>query len=279
MQHKEVVNLSLKDLVPYEAQPFHVIDDEAMTELAESVKIVGVLVPIIVRQIKNNKYEIISGHRRKRACEIAGVTEIPATIMELDDDEAAIMLVDCNLQRENLLPSEKAYAYKLKLDAIKHQGKREILDADDEILLISSEIIGKDADKSGRQIRRYIRLTELILDLLDKVDKKIIPVTAGAEISFLNVKMQVALNNQIEFVECKVNLQQAKKLKKKFLDGTLNEDEIFKILSVDEIDTTLSIDYSKLRKYFPANYTRKQCENALWDILEEWKERNCEAGD
>ena len=275
MQHKEVVNLSLKDLVPYEAQPFHVIDDEAMTELAESVKIVGVLVPIIVRQIKNNKYEIISGHRRKRACEIAGVTEIPATIMELDDDEAAIMLVDCNLQRENLLPSEKAYAYKLKLDAIKHQGKREILDADDEILLISSEIIGKDADKSGRQIRRYIRLTELILDLLDKVDKKIIPVTAGAEISFLNVKMQVALNNQIEFVECKVNLQQAKKLKKKFLDGTLNEDEIFKILSVDEIETTLSIDYSKLRKYFPTNYTRKQCENALWDILEEWKERNC----
>ncbi|MBR3993874.1 MAG: ParB/RepB/Spo0J family partition protein [Clostridia bacterium] len=275
MQHKEVVNLSLKDLVPYEAQPFHVIDDEAMTELAESVKIVGVLVPIIVRQIKNNKYEIISGHRRKRACEIAGVTEIPATIMELDDDEAAIMLVDCNLQRENLLPSEKAYAYKLKLDAIKHQGKREILDADDEILLISSEIIGKDADKSGRQIRRYIRLTELILDLLDKVDKKIIPVTAGAEISFLNVKMQVALNNQIEFVECKVNLQQAKKLKKKFLDGTLNEDEIFKILSVDEIETTLSIDYSKLRKYFPANYTRKQCENALWEILEEWKERNC----
>ena len=195
--------------------------------------------------------------------------------MELDDDEAAIMLVDCNLQRENLLPSEKAYAYKLKLDAIKHQGKREILDADDEILLISSEIIGKDADKSGRQIRRYIRLTELILDLLDKVDKKIIPVTACAEISFLNVKMQVALNNQIEFVECKVNLQQAKKLKKKFLDGTLNEDEIFKILSVDEIETTLSIDYSKLRKYFPANYTRKQCENALWDILEEWKERNC----
>ena len=275
MQHKEVVNLSLKDLVPYEAQPFHVIDDEAMTELAESVKIVGVLVPIIVRQIKNNKYEIISGHRRKRACEIAGVTEIPATIMELDDDEAAIMLVDCNLQRENLLPSEKAYAYKLKLDAIKHQGKREILDADDEILLISSDIIGKDADKSGRQIRRYIRLTELILDLLDKVDKKIIPVTAGAEISFLNVKMQVALNNQIEFVECKVNLQQAKKLKKKFLDGTLNEDEIFKILSVDEIETTLSIDYSKLRKYFPSNYTRKQCENALWEILEEWKERNC----
>lgn len=275
MQHKEVVNLSLKDLVPYEAQPFHVIDDEAMTELAESIKIVGVLVPIIVRKIKNNKYEIISGHRRKRACEIAGVTEIPATIMELDDDEAAIMLVDCNLQRENLLPSEKAYAYKLKLDAIKHQGKREILDADDELLLISSEIIGKDADRSGRQIRRYIRLTELILDLLDKVDKKIIPVTAGAEISFLNVKMQVAVNNQIEFVECKVNLQQAKKLKKKFLDGTLNEDEIFKILSVDETGTTLSLDYSKLRKYFPANYTRKQCENALWDILEEWKERNC----
>ena len=275
MQHKEVVNLSLKDLVPYEAQPFHLIDDEAMTELAESIKIVGVLVPIIVRQMKNNKYEIISGHRRKRACEIAGVTEIPATIMELDDDEAAIMLVDCNLQRENLLPSEKAYAYKLKLDAIKHQGKREILDADDELLLISSEIIGKDADRSGRQVRRYIRLTELILDLLDKVDKKIIPVTAGAEISFLNVKMQVAVNNQIEFVECKVNLQQAKKLKKKFLDGTLNEDEIFKILSVDETGATMSIDYSKLRKYFPANYTRKQCENALWDILEEWKERNC----
>ena len=211
MRHNEVVMLPINELMDFEAQPFKVLDDDSMYELVESIKNVGVLVPIIVRK-QNGRYEIISGHRRKRACVIAGIDTIPATVMELDDDEAAIMLVDSNLQRENLLPSEKAYAYKLKLDAIKHQGKRGDA-SDDELLLVSSDLVGTESNKSGRQIRRYIRLTELIYPLLDKVDIKIIPVTAGAEVSFLNVKLQVSLNEQIDFYECKLNTHQAKAIK------------------------------------------------------------------
>ena len=161
------VMLPVNEIADFEAQPFKVLDDDSMQELAESIRNVGVLVPIIVRRMENGRYEIISGHRRKRACELAGISEIPATVMELNDDEAAIMLVDSNLQRENLLPSEKAYAYKLKLDALRHQGKEG--DAID-----SADAVGARNDRSGRQIQRYIRLTELIYPLLDKVDLKII---------------------------------------------------------------------------------------------------------
>ena len=164
----------LKNLYAFANHPYRVMDDEKMMELVESVKENGVLEPAIVRLRALGGYEIISGHRRKRACVIAGIDTIPATVMELDDDEAAIMLVDSNLQRENLLPSKKAYAYKLKLDAIKHQGKKSDM-PDDELLLVSSDLIGAKSNKSGRQIRRYIRLTELIYPLLDKVDIKIIP--------------------------------------------------------------------------------------------------------
>lgn len=172
--------MNISDLVDFKSQPFKVFDDNAMYELVESIKNVGVLVPIIVRPLQDGKYEIVSGHRRKRVCEIAGLDEVPVQIKRVDNDEAAILLVDSNLQRENLLPSEKAYAYKLKLDAIKHQGKRLY----EETFLGSSAVVGQGIEQSGRQIRRYIRLTELIYKLLDKVDCNIIPVTAGAEISF-----------------------------------------------------------------------------------------------
>lgn len=267
MQHNETVNLLISDLVDYEAQPYKVIDDAAMDELVESIKRVGVLTPIIVRRLANGKYEIIAGHRRKRACVLAGKTDIPATIKQLNDDEAAILLVDSNLQRENLLPSEIAYAYRLKLEALKHQGKKSEC-ADNE--LESTDLIGIDSDKSGRQVRRYIRLTELIFPLLDKVDIKIIPVTAGAEVSFLNVKLQVTLNEQMDFMECKLNTKQASKLKRLFLDGTLDGDKIEEILLNQEKSKMLRLNYNKLKKYFPKNYTAKQCEKALWEMLEEW---------
>ena len=273
MRHNEVVMLPINELMDFEAQPFKVLDDDSMYELAESIKSVGVLVPVIVRK-QNGRYEIISGHRRKRACTIAGIDTIPATVMELDDDEAAIMLVDSNLQRENLLPSEKAYAYKLKLDAIKHHGKKGDV-PDDVLLLVSSDLIGTESNKSGRQIRRYIRLTELIYPLLDKVDIKIIPVTAGAEISFLNVRLQVSLNDQIDFYECKLNTHQASVLKKHYLDGTLTDSVIKKVLMEDDKSTAISLNYSKLKKYFPNSYTAKQCEKALWEILDKWHKEHC----
>ena len=272
MHHEKSSLLAVSELVDYEAQPFKVLDDESMDQLVESIKQVGVLVPIIVRQLSNGLYEIISGHRRKRACEIAGIKKIPAVIKELNDDEAAILLVDSNLQRENLLPSEKAYAYKLKLDAIKHQGKK---NEQDSAICESTDIIGVDSDKSGRQIRRYIRLTELIIPLLDKVDLKIIPVVAGAEVSFLNVKLQVTLNEQMDFMECKLNTRQAKKLKQFYLDSNLDEDKIEEVLLNQEKCKMLRINYYKLKKYFPQIYTAKQCEKALWEILDEWYNQHC----
>ena len=268
MHHNETVMLPINELMDFEAQPFKVLDDDSMYELAESIKSVGVLVPIIVRK-QNGRYEIISGHRRKRACVIAGIDTIPATVMELDDDEAALMLVDSNLQRENLLPSEKAYAYKLKLDVIKHQGKKSDM-PDDDLLLVSSDLVGTESNKSGRQIRRYIRLTELIYPLLDKVDIKIIPVTAGAEVSFLNVKLQVSLNEQIDFYECKLNTHQATVLKNHYLEGTLTDAIIKQILTEEDKNSAITLNYNKLKKYFPNSYTAKQCEQALWEILEKW---------
>lgn len=272
MRHNEVVMLPINELMDFEAQPFKVLDDDSMYELVESIKIVGVLVPIIVRK-QNGRYEIISGHRRKRACVIAGIDTIPATVMELDDDEAALMLVDSNLQRENLLPSEKAYAYKLKLDVIKHQGKKSDM-PDDDLLLVSSDLVGTESNKSGRQIRRYIRLTELIYPLLDKVDIKIIPVTAGAEVSFLNVKLQVSLNEQIDFYECKLNTHQATVLKNHYLEGTLTDAVIKQILTEEGSNSAIILNYNKLKKYFPNSYTAKQCEKALWEILDNWYRKN-----
>ena len=266
MQHKEVVNLSLKDLVPYEAQPFHVIDDEAMTELAESVKIVGVLVPIIVRQIKNNKYEIISGHRRKRACEIAGVTEIPATIMELDDDEAAIMLVDSNLHREHILPSERAFAYKLKLDAIKHQGKTSMQLAQK----LSVEVVGESAGESKDKVRRYIRLTYLIPELLELVDEGKIALTPAVELSYLTDDEQYALLDAIELEERTPSLSQAVRFKKLSQTGELSDESIETIMQEDKANQKPTVKFSveRLQKVAPKvkesdleNFVMKACEH------------------
>ena len=175
MQWNNVTYLKIQDLVDFEAQPFKVVDDEAMQELADSIKTVGVLVPTIVRQLKDGKCEIISGHRRKRACQIVGKNTIPAVVVKLNDDEAAILLVDSNLQREKLLPSERAYAYKLKLEALKSQGiKNEFTCGHDVHKLKSRDEIGQAFGESGRQVQRYIRLTELIYQLLDKVDEDIV---------------------------------------------------------------------------------------------------------
>ena len=270
----DVEILPIRDLVDFEAQPFKVVDDEAMQELVDSIKTVGVLVPIIVRRIKDGKYEIISGHRRKRACILAGKNTIPAVVTELNDDEAAILLVDSNLQREKLLPSERAYAYKMKLEALKHQGiKNEFTCGHDVHKLKSRDEIGKAFGESGRQVQRYIRLTELIYQLLDKVDENIIKFIAGVEISYLDTRHQIMLNDVVDYNCCEVNAKQGTQIKKHYLDGDLSEDKINEILKGEEIrkiKEKISINYTRLKEYFPKEYTPQLCEEALWDILDKW---------
>ena len=271
MEHN-IVMLSIDKLVDFSDHPYKVLDDEAMDELCESIRTVGVLVPIIVRTAEDGRYEIISGHRRKRACEREGIGIIPAVIAKLNDDEAAILLVDSNLHRENILPSEKAYAYKLKLDAMKHQGKRDGT---------CGQFVHKSRDgvaqfgESGRQVQRYIRLTELIFQLLDKVDMKQIPVTAGAEVSHLDVRNQVMVNDVLDRECCGLSLHQAIKLKQHYFDGTISEEKIADIITKNEQKDTgkVILQYDRLRKYFPEHYTIKECEEALWRILEAWFEK------
>lgn len=267
-----VVLLKINDLIEFSDQPFKVIEDESMTELVKSIKEVGVLVPIIVRRIENGKYEIISGHRRKRACELAEISEIPSIIMELDDDEAAILLVDSNLQREHILPSERAYAYKLKLEAIKHQGERRDLTSRTIVgKSESADEVGVSFGESGRQVHRYIRLTELIFQLLDKVDEGIIPVTAGAELSYLDTKNQAMVNDYIEREVCGVSIKQGKLIRDSYINDCLDEDSMNKIFEEEEKKEKFYLDFTRLKSYFPKEYTMKECEAALWKILDGMK--------
>ena len=263
----DVVFLKTADLIEFSDQPFKVIEDESMTELAQSIKSVGVLVPIIVRRIENGKYEIISGHRRKRACEIVGISEIPSIVMELDDDEAAIMLVDSNLQREHILPSERAYAYKLKLEAIKHQGVKDKISTCGTGVHKSRDDVAQYGE-SGRQVHRYIRLTELIFHLLYKVDEGIIPVTAGAELSYLDTKNQAKVSDYIEREVCGVSIKQAKLIRDSYTNDNLDEDSLNKIFAEEEKEEKFYLDYTRLKSYFPKEYTMKECEAALWKILD-----------
>lgn len=274
MQWENVTCLEIEDLVDFEAQPFKVVDDEAMQELVDSIKTVGVLVPIIVRPMKERKYEIIAGHRRKRASILAGNNTIPARILKLNDDQAAILLVDSNLQREKLLPSERAYAYKLKLEALKHQGIKNYFTSRHDVgRLESADVVGHSFGESGRQVQRYIRLTELIYQLLDKVDEDIIKFIAGVEISYLDTRHQILLNDTIDYNCYEVNAKQGTQIKKHYLDGDLSEDKINEILKGEEskkLKEKISINYTKLKEYFPKEYTPQQCEEALWEILDKW---------
>jgi len=269
---KEACTLEVTKLVDFEAQPFKVLDDESMCELVESIKSVGVLVPITVRPMKDGKYEIISGHRRKRACEIAGIDKVPAIIKDLNNEEAAIMLVDSNLQRERILPSERAHACRLKFEALKHQGRPSGHDVPN---LLTTDVLGIVDNKTGRQVRRYIRLTELIDPLLQKVDEGTVPITVGTELSYLNVKWQSEVNDILESELCPISVSQALKIKTHYLNDTLSKSIIMDLLA-EQRDTKkgLQLDCERLKSYFPKEYTIKQCEDLLWKILEEWKRKH-----
>lgn len=276
---EKIVLIPLSELHTFENHPFKVQDDDKMAETVDSVKQNGVLVPGIVRPHSDGGYEIVSGHRRKRACEIAGLSDMPVIVRNMDDDTAMILVVDSNLQRENLLPSEKAFAYKMKLEAIKRQAGRPSKENPRQTVgnLESADILGKDTGESGRQVQRYIRLTELITPILEMADRKEIPFNAAVEISYLNVQQQTELIDVMEKEQCPPSLSQAQHMKKFSLEGKLNYDVIDAIMSGQkEPPIKITLKEEKLRKYFPKGYTAEQIEQKIFKILDSWHKKQME---
>ena len=260
--------LSPEKMQPFPNHPFKVVDDEKMMDMVESIKEYGVLVPIIVRPVENGNYEIVSRHH---AAVWAGQEEIPAIVREMDEDAAVLVMVDSNLQRENILPSEKAFAYRMKLEALKHQGKRSDLTSAQIGLKLSTEIIGEQNGDSRNQVKRYIRLTHLIPDILEMVDNKNIAFNAAVEISYLSEKEQELLHDNMDVNECSPSLSQAKRLKKYSQDGKLTEDVIDAIMTEEkETDTKLVLKGDTIKKYFPKEYTPMQMQQVITKLLENW---------
>ena len=270
-----IVNIPLSQLYDFPNHPFKVRDDEKMEETVESVKAYGVLVPAIVRQRPDGEYEIVSGHRRKRASELAGLSELPAIVRDLDDDAATIIMVDSNLQRENILPSERAAAYKMKLEAIKRQGERRDLTSAQvgQKLKWAVERVAEDAGESRSQVQRYVRLTELQPELQDMVDTGKIAMTPAVEISYLKPKEQELLLETIDSEQATPSLSQAQRMKKLSQVGGLNEDTMLSIMSEQkkpELSSNITLSGEKLKKYFPKSYTPAQIENTIFKLLDSW---------
>ena len=266
-------NISIEKLFPFEGHPFKVQDNEEMNALIESIQEYGILSPLIVRPKENteDKYEIVSGHRRFRAAVKAGIKEVPALIVPLDRDAAAIAVVDSNLHREHILPSEKAFAYKLKMEALSRQGKRSDLTFDQVgRKLETAEIIGQQADESKNQVRRYIRLTNLIPPILDMVDEKRIAFTPAVELSYLLPEEQRMLLSEMEYSDCTPSLSQAQRLKALSIQGLFTKEQLSAIMSEEKANQKerVKIPVERIRKYFPKNYTTTQMEETIVKLCE-----------
>ncbi|QOV18542.1 ParB/RepB/Spo0J family partition protein [Blautia liquoris] len=272
---EKIVELPLTELFPFKDHPFKVIDNEAMYDTAESIKQYGVLVPAIVRPRDEGGYEIVAGHRRKRACEIAERPTMPVIVRNLDDDAATIIMVDSNLQRENILPSERAFAFKLKLEAIKRQGARTDLTSTQDEQKLSAEKVGKDAGVGKDTVRRYIRLTELIPELLSMVDEKKIALSPAVELSYLKNEEQISLLEAMEMEQATPSQPQAKRLREFSEKGKLTIEVMSAIMSEEkkgDLDkVTLTAD--KIKKYFPKSYTPRQMEDTIIKLLEGWHKK------
>lgn len=271
----ELVTLALADLRPFSRHPYKVRDDEAMREMVESVKQYGVLSPAIARPLPDGGYELVSGHRRKRACELAGLETMPVIVRELDDDAAAILVVDSNLQREDLLPSERAFAYKLKLEAIRHQGERtDLTSAQVGPKLTAAEKVAEESPDSKSQIKRYIRLTELIPPLLDMVDERRIAFNPAYELSFLTKDEQRLLLDAMDSEQATPSLSQAQRLKQFSQRGELDAVVMRAIMSEEKKEVErVTLKGDTLRKYFPASYTPKRMEETIIRLLEQWQKQ------
>ena len=274
-QQERVQEIPLSELHPFEGHPFRVVDDEEMMKTAESVRDFGVLTPAIVRPDPDGGYEIVSGHRRHRASELAGKETMPAIVRDLDDDAAIILMVDANLQRESILPSERAFAYKMKLDAIKHQGERTDLTSTQVAQKLSVEKVGEDAGVSKDTVRRYIRLTELIPELLDMVDTGQIKFNPAVELSYLASEEQQDFLSAMDYAQAAPSLSQAQRIKKLAQEGECTLDgmcEIMNEIKKGELDR-VTFKTDSLRKYFPKSYTNKQMEDKIIQLLEQWQKK------
>ena len=275
-KREKVQMIPLAELHPFRNHPFKVKDDEAMANTVDSVRQYGVLVPAIARPLENGGYELVSGHRRRHASELAGLTEMPVIVRDLDDDAATIIMVDSNLQRETLLPSERAFAYKMKLEAIKHQGLRSDLTSSQVGMKLQAlDIVGQNAGESRNQVHRFIRLTALSPDLLNFVDEKKVAFNPAVELSYLKTEEQVLLLDAMESEQTTPSLSQAQRLKKFSQEGKLSVDVMRAIMSEEkkpEMDKVIFTS-AKLRQYFPKSYTPQQMENTILRLLEQWQRK------
>ena len=267
---RNVSYIEVEKLKPFENHPYYVKDDDEMMNLTESIKENGILSPLIVRPIENNEYEVISGHRRLHAGIKAGMDKVPALIYEMDRDAAVIALVDSNLHRDNILPSERAFAYKMKMEALSHQGKRTDLTSAQVEPKLSAEIIGESENISRETVKRYIRLTNLLPKLLEYVDEGRIAFTPAVELSYLNDIEQQDLIQTIESEDCTPSLSQAVRMKKLSQAGELDDDKIFEIMSEEKANQKerIKIPTERVRKYFPDSYTKSQIEDAIVKLCE-----------
>ena len=274
---EEIKPVPISELKPFTEQPFKVKLDEDMDALVESIKQCGVLTPVIARPHKDGGYEILSGHRRVKACELAGITDIPVVVKNLDDDTATILLVDSNLQREHILPSEKAFAYQMKLEAMKRKAGRPSNENRSQIgnnfeNKRSAEIFSEEIGESKNQIFRYIRLTNLIDPILDMVDNNQIAMNAAVEISYLGSKEQAAVMQSIEKEETSPSIAQARKMRKFHQDGNLSNAVIDSIMMEQKPETVkITLGEDKLKKYFPKSYSKAKMEEIILKLLDKWR--------
>ncbi len=286
-QTERVQQIPLSELHPFEGHPFRVMDDEEMQKTVESVKEYGVLTPAIARPDPDGGYEIISGHRRMRAAELAGLKTLPVIVRDMDDDTAIILMVDSNLQREHILPSERAFAYRMKLEAIKHQGVRTDLSLDGTCAQVghkldgkkSRDIVAEEAGVSKNQVSRYIRLTELIPEILDMVDEKKIAFNPAVELSHLKPQEQREFLEAMDYAQTTPSLSQAQRIKRMSQEGTCTLDQMCDVMNELKKDdmTTITISHDVLRKYFPRSYTPQQMQDVIVKLLDQWmKKRNRE---
>ena len=278
---ERVMDIALTELFPFKNHPFKVKDDEAMAETAESINKYGVLVPAIARPRDEGGYELVAGHRRHRASELAGLETMPVLVRNLDDDAATIIMVDSNLQRENILPSERAFAYKMKLDAIKRKAGRPTKENGSQVgdNLRSVNILSENAPDSARQIQRYIRLTELIPELLDMVDDKKIAFNPAVELSYLKPEEQTNLLEAMDMEQTTPSLSQAQRLKKFSAEGKCTLEAMCAIMSEEkkgELDK-ITLTSDKLRKYFPKSYTPQKMEETILKLLETWHKKRTQS--
>ena len=279
-QLERVQKTTISELVPFKDHPFKVVDDEAMLRTMESIAQYGVLTPLIARPLEDGTYEIISGHRRVHAAQAAGLTEVPVIVRDMDDDAATVLMVDSNLQRENILPSERAFAYKMKLEAMKRQGERTDLQEQATSTQVgrkleTAEMVGKEVGDSRNQVRRYIRLTYLIPEFLDLVDEKKISFNPAVELSYLKPTEQEMFLSVMEWSQNAPSLSQAQRLKKLSQEGKLTPDAMREIMNEVKKGDLERVTFRNetLRKYFPRSYTAQQMQDQIIKLLEQWQKR------